>query len=62
MRYNMKDFINEEYKIPNTKIDLDSIGDFYVRIGTLVYKIDVEKLVKDYGSIVSIINDNKTEE
>lgn len=61
MRYNMKDFINGEYT-PHTTIDLNSIGDFYIRIGTLVYKIDVEKLVKDYGSIVSIINDNKTEE
>ena len=53
---------NFNFPTPNSYINLDVVGDVFIRVGTLVYKIDVQKLIKDYGNIVQIINDNKAEE
>lgn len=54
---------SELFNTPETHIDLTNyVGKVYVRIGTLVYQIDVEKLIKDYGSIVQVICDNEVKQ
>ncbi len=60
MKNDIKNIFN--FPTPSTHIDLDMIGDVFIRVGTVVYKIDLEKLIKDYGNIFEIINDNKVEE
>ncbi len=60
MRNNIKDNFN--FPTPSTHINLDMIGDVFIRVGTIVYKIDLEKLIKDYGNIFEIVCDNKAKE
>ena len=51
--------VEASINIPETHIDLTNyVGKVFIQIGTLVYQIDIEKLVKDYGSIVQVICDN----
>lgn len=51
---------NKLINYPEINIDLSQYKDkVFVRVDTKVYKIDIEKLIKDYGSLVEIIYDNK---
>ena len=38
-------------------IDLTHYKNIKVRYGTCIYKIDVEKLLKEFGELVEIINE-----
>lgn len=47
-----------QFNLPeNINIDLTHYKDIRVRYKTCVYKIDVEKFLKEFGSLVEIIND-----
>ena len=46
----------------NINIDLTPYKGIKVRYGTCVYKIDVEKFLKEFGSLVEIVCDSKVEE
>lgn len=51
---------NKLINYPEINIDLSQYKDkVFVRVDTKIYKIDIEKLIKDYGSLVEIIYDNK---
>lgn len=51
---------NKLINYPEINIDLSQYKDkVFVRVDTKVYKIDIEKLIKDYGKLVQIIYDNK---
>ena len=54
-----KMFNYPEIHIDLTKYKKDKV---FVRIDSRVYQIDMERLVKDYGKLVSIVFDNKTED
>ena len=41
----------------NINIDLTSYKAVRVRYGTRVYKVDVEKFLEEFGTLVEIIND-----
>jgi len=41
----------------NIQIDLTHYKDIRVRYGTRVYKVDVEKFLKEFGALVEIIQD-----
>lgn len=52
-----------QFNFPETvDIDLTHYKAVRVRCGTCVYKIDVEKFLKEFGTLVEIINDNKVED
>lgn len=52
-----------QFSFPETiNIDLTHYKDVKVRYGTCVYKIDVEKFLKEFGTLVEVINDNKVED
>ncbi len=47
-----------QFNLPESiNIDLTRYKDIRVRYNTRVYKIDVEKFLKEFGSLVEIIND-----
>lgn len=43
-------------------IDLTRYENIKVKYGTCIYKIDIEKFLKEFGSIVEIVYDSKVEE
>ena len=43
----------------NINIDLTSYKAVRVRYGTRVYKVDVEKFLEEFGTLVEIINDQE---
>ena len=45
----------------NINIDLTPYKGIKVRYGTCIYKIDIEKFLKEFGTLIEIINDNKVD-
>ena len=53
---------NQIWKTPSIHIDVTNYEAIYIKVGPCTYKLNVQKLVKDYGELISIVYDNKTEE
>jgi len=58
-RYNIEDKINFP---KDWQIDLTHNENIKIRYGACVYKIDIEKFLKEFGSLVEIVYDSKAEE
>jgi hypothetical protein len=57
--YNIEDVINFPKDL---HIDLTHYENIKIRYGACVYKIDIEKFLKEFGSIVEIVYDSKVED
>jgi hypothetical protein len=52
--YNIEDKINFP---KDWYIDLTHYENIKIRYGSCVYKLDVEKFLKEFGSLIEVIND-----
>ena len=59
MKYNVDDKINF---LKDWNIDLTHCENIKIKYGTCAYKLDIEKFLKEFGSIVEVIYDSKGEE
>ena len=57
--YNIEDKINFP---KDWYIDLTYYENIKIRYGSCVYKLDIEKFLKEFGSIVEIVYDSKVED
>ncbi len=50
--------LEDAFNLPDKlNIDLTRYKEIRIRYGTCIYKIDVEKFLKEFGTLVEIIND-----